>query len=77
MYIKIVVTLAFLLTYAFADPKDNNSIQSCNHHLIKILYGKPSPKALKLEQEKKIILGGCVVTENAPKYYCTKCKKKF
>ena len=77
MHMKIVIALMFLLANAFAEHKDNSNTQPCNHNMIKIIYGKPSPKTLKLVQENKVILGGCIVKENAPRYYCTKCKKKF
>jgi len=78
MNAKIIILFVLISTNIFGENKDiNTTTIPCEHHLIKILYGKPTPKALKLVQENKIILGGCKVRDNAPRYYCTKCKKKF
>ena len=41
------------------------------------VYGMPTPEAWKLEQEGKVIIGGCCPEEDAPEYRCNKCKKKF
>jgi hypothetical protein len=43
------------------------------------LYGMPA-YTKKLEQDvknKKIIIGGCLINECAPKYYCNHCRKEF
>ena len=77
MNVKIIIFFILVSTNIFGENKDINTTRPCEHHLIKILYGKPTPKALKLVQENKIILGGCILRDNAPRYYCTKCKKKF
>ena len=72
---KIIALL--LLTSINIFGEDNNTLEPCNHDLIKIVYGKPSAKTLTLEKEHKVMLGGCMVREDAPRYYCTKCKEKF
>ena len=72
---KIVALLMFICINVFAE--NNTTLAPCQHDLIKIVYGKPSAKTLVLEKEHKVILGGCMLKENAPKYYCTKCKKKI
>ena len=76
MYIKNIVLLFFLtLTTAFGDTTEH--APKCKHTLVKIVYGKPSKKLIQLAEEQKIYLGSCMASEDAPKHYCTKCKKKF
>jgi len=74
LYIKNIVLLVILtLTTAFGETTVQS--QKCKHTLVKIVYGKPSPKLMQLAEEEKVHLGGCMVGEDAPKYYCTKCNK--
>ena len=76
MYIKNIVLLVILtLTTAFAETTGHSP--KCEHTLVKIVYGKPSRKLMQLAEEEKVHLGGCMVGEDAPRHYCTKCKKKF
>ena len=75
MPIRTIALLILILTTVFGE--NNQTVQPCEHHFIKILYGKPSTKSLQLAQDNKILLGGCMVGNDAPRYYCTKCKKKF
>jgi len=42
-----------------------------------IIYGLPDDEAMKLVENKKAILCGCMITGNNPKYYCSKCKKSY
>lgn len=49
---------------------------NCKNELSEILYGLVNLEddELKKEiEEKKIILGGCIIYENSPKYYCRFC----
>ena len=45
--------------------------------MLDIIYGLPGEEGLKLVENKKAILGGCMITCNDPKYYCNKCKKSY
>lgn len=50
-----------------------------SHNTAEYLYGMPAMNE-KLEKdiaEHKIILGGCIVSELSPKFYCNECKKDF
>ena len=50
-----------------------------SEHVARILYGFPK-FGTQLESdiaEKKIVLGGCVVSENDPKWHCFSCGEKF
>ena len=44
-----------------------------------ILYGMPAfgPELEQKIADHKIVLGGCVLIEGAPEYYCFHCKKEF
>ncbi len=44
-----------------------------------ILYGLPvfSEKLNKDIETGKIVLGGCIITDDDPAWQCTVCKKKF
>ena len=44
----------------------------------RILYGRPWKKMIKEElKRKEIVLGGCRVTYNDPKWQCNECKTKW
>ena len=52
----------------------------CNSKRIaKIIYGMPyySPETEKLIQEGKIVLGGCIVTDDDPVWECADCGAGF
>ena len=72
-------TIGLLLMLLFTNVMGNEQVESssCKHKMVKILYGKPSREKMKLADEEKIHLGGCMVSEDAPRYYCVKCKKSF
>jgi hypothetical protein len=44
-------------------------------HIIPIVYGYPTQKTLKKAKKGIVHLGGCVVTDCDPHYYCTIHKK--
>ena len=45
--------------------------------IIPILYGMPALSARKREEEGKLYLGGCCITEDDPKWHCKKCATQF
>ena len=52
----------------------------CNEKTVaSILYGEPafSPKLAADLEEKRIVLGGCIVTDDDPKWQCTACDAPF
>ena len=76
MTLKILAVLSlFLLTNLLGE--HNVTSSGCQHQLIKIVYGKPSPKLMQLAEEGKVHLGGCMLGEDAPRAYCVKCQKSF
>lgn len=44
---------------------------------IKFLYGEPTGEALFMEAQGKIKLGGCLITDINPEYYCNDCKNEW
>ena len=51
----------------------------CNRkdRVVPITYGYPSDKARGWADAGKIMIGGCVVSKNPPKFYCKRCKCYF
>lgn len=45
--------------------------------IIPIGYGLPTEKGLRLAEKGKIYLGGCMITECDPRWYCKKHKISF
>lgn len=50
-----------------------------SHNTAEYLYGMPimDDELKKNIDDKKVILGGCTVTEFNPKYHCNECKQDF
>ena len=44
---------------------------------MKILYGEPNGEAIMLEVEGKIKLGGCLITDISPEYFCKDCENEW
>lgn len=46
-----------------------------SHKVARIIYGMPdfTERLEKLEEQGKIVFGGCSVSGNDPKYECTEC----
>lgn len=45
--------------------------------IVNIIYGFPSKKMMLKSRKGRIYLGGCVITDCDPKYYCIKHKLQF
>jgi hypothetical protein len=56
----------------FIYPKDYKPVCPFNHKdsIVRIVYGFPSGKNMRKAKEGKIYLGGCIITNCDPKYYC-------
>ena len=51
---------------------------SCNsEQVVPIVYGFPSPKLIEEADKGRVVLGGCVVDANNPKWKCKACKRKW
>lgn len=45
----------------------------CGESLIEIVYGMPGIELFEAEERGEVILGGCCVSDDDPKYRCKKC----
>jgi rubredoxin len=45
--------------------------------VIEIIYGLPSFEGFELAEAGKVILGGCVISEDSPRWHCKKCGHEF
>jgi len=45
--------------------------------ILPITYGMPTPKMFKKARKGKMYLGGCVIEENSPKFYCKRDEFEF
>lgn len=44
---------------------------------VRIVYGLPSIEAFEAEQRGEIVLGGCVLEEDAATHACTACGQRW
>jgi len=45
--------------------------------IVKIVYGYPNKKTMAKAKKNLIYLGGCIISDCDPRYYCTIHKKEF
>jgi hypothetical protein len=66
--------------FIFPNPC-KKSVKVCpeNHtnKLIPIVYGLPGEKLIRKAKKGKVMLGGCIVTDCDPKWYCKVHKLMF
>ncbi len=46
-------------------------------YVIPIVYGYPSPKMFKRFKKKRIMLGGCIIQEYQPEFFCRRDEFEF
>ena len=49
----------------------------CGNNLIEIIYGMPGPELFEASERGEVILGGCCLTGDDPKYRCKHCNIDF
>ncbi len=61
------------------DPEIPRICPNGNHsnNIIPIVYGLPGKKLMKKAEKGKVRLGGCIISECDPKWYCKIHKKSF
>lgn len=57
--------------------KPKPRFSNCGYKLIEIIYGLSTKETIKKANKKKVVLGGCMIWDNHPEYYCKKCKKRY
>jgi ribosomal protein L37AE/L43A len=46
-------------------------------NVVPICYGFPTPEALKEQKQGKIVLGGCCIDRDIPKWHCNDCEHEW
>jgi len=50
----------------------------CNsNNVAEIAFGYPSPEMFEEAERGDIVLGGCCVTDNDPKWHCKDCEHEW
>lgn len=44
---------------------------------VRIVYGYPSKKTLEIAKNSKVILGGCIISDNDPAWHCNDCQNRW
>ncbi len=42
-----------------------------------IIYGEPNLELMEAAQRREVVLGGCVIRENSPKFVCKQCGSRW
>ena len=50
---------------------------SSKDSVVPIAYGLPGDEMRKEAGEEKIVLGGCIIREDSPNWYCKECENRF
>lgn len=60
-------------------PSKKQPCPVCNKtdQVIPIVYGYPGEELDKKAQKGEVILGGCMVSEDNPRWYCKRDDKRF
>lgn len=48
-----------------------------NDQVVRIIYGYPSEKTMEDAEKGLIYIGGCIISNNSPKWYCKRDEKEF
>ena len=55
-----------------------NSCPKCKSlNVVSIIYGMPAPELAEDAEKGNVILGGCVIHEDAREYHCKKCNHEW
>lgn len=58
--------------------KELSHCPKCNgKSVVSILYGMPTPEALKKAERGEVKLGGCVIEADSPNFSCKSCGYKW
>ena len=49
----------------------------CTAIMVEIHYGMPNLKMTKEAKQRKIFIGGCILSDDSPIYHCYNCRKSF
>jgi len=58
--------------------KDTPECPSCaSNNIAAIAFGYPGPEMMEESQRGKIVLGGCIVTDDDPEWHCKDCAHQW
>jgi hypothetical protein len=63
--------------YVYENGKKPECKEGHTDNIIPIVYGKPGPETMQKAEKGLVYLGGCMVTDCDPHYYCTIHKRKL
>lgn len=49
----------------------------CGGKVVEIIYGEPTQETFEMAERSEVMLGGCILTEDAPDWQCTKCGQHY
>ena len=44
---------------------------------VRIVYGYPSQETLEIAKNGKVVLGGCIISDNDPVWHCNDCSNNW
>ena len=44
---------------------------------VRIVYGYPSQETLEIAKNGKVVLGGCIISDNDPVWHCNDCQNNW
>jgi hypothetical protein len=60
------------------DEKGNRLCPKCqSENVLDIMYGYPSNEAIKKRDRGEIVLGGCCIDRNNPRWACDRCNYRW
>lgn len=64
-----------------SDTQEMETAPACPHcgstRVVRILYGMVIPTPEELAKPDGLVLGGCVISEDSPKWQCRACHSAF
>lgn len=60
-----------------ANPTPSCPVCHSAEQVIPIAYGYPGMEMFEAAQRKEIILGGCIISDESPPWYCEACHESF
>ena len=58
-------------------PKKQEKCPKCGGKAVPICYGYPPVELMKEAEKGNVVLGGCIVGGNDPKWSCKKCRHEW
>jgi hypothetical protein len=75
----VLLLAAFFLFVIHADPIPVSTVcPTCgSEQRIPIMYGKPGPGTIAQAERGEIVLGGCSIFDDSPRWQCRQCGTRW